>query len=541
MEWLNYLLKVTACTALFYAFYHFYLQRLTFFSVNRAYLLGTLVLSFVIPALQLEVASSAVRSSSPETLRTYTSSFTPAVNPGPVAQYSPVQADEEALAVDWQQVLWVSYWLIAAVMLSLFAYRALQLLRHTRNVNQKIGRLRVVYKEEGFTNCSFLNYVFLNRQELSDEEMAVILHHENVHISRYHSVDKLIVATCKALLWFNPMLYLYDKALTQVHEYEADQETSTAVGSTSYASLLLAIAVRNNNPALAHSFVQNPLKGRIKMLFTNPSKNTRKFMYLAALPIGLGLVWTFAVQVVYASLPVATQKQTESRTSAPKQTPPERTETALKPVGTEKANLPAAVPFKELEVKKPVELTDTLWMLDYRKINRNAEVYIDGKLYDIDILTKISPSCMVSSSYDGKYKITTKDNKIEYATKTDRENALTRDKARASAKPYIRYTQKGQSGKRYDYIEITTKGGSGGGVSVDRGKKLLLIYEGKQYSERQFKALTNDQLIDRSMSFGSFNEADAELTAKYGKGYGAKIEISKPEDVTPADTTSIIK
>lgn len=55
MEWLTYLLKVTACTALFFGFYLVVLRKLTFFKINRFYLLASLFLSFIIPALQLEV------------------------------------------------------------------------------------------------------------------------------------------------------------------------------------------------------------------------------------------------------------------------------------------------------------------------------------------------------------------------------------------------------------------------------------------------------------------------------------------------------
>jgi hypothetical protein len=530
MEWLSYLLKVSACTALFYAFYYFCLQRLTFFSVNRIYLLSTLIISFVIPALQLEVQRSAdERSQVREVTAVYTGTFPELPNSGAAIQSYAPQTEQGRLTIDWTQVLFVSYWLIAVSMLLIFAFQALQLLKHTRQVNQKIGRLRVVFKQDGFTNCSFLNYVFLNRKELSDEEMAVILHHENVHICRYHSVDKMIIAICKALLWFNPLIYLYDKALAQIHEYEADKETSAAIGSTSYASILLAMAVRKNNPSLTHSFVRNPLKGRIKMLFTNPSKKMKKLMYLAALPIGLILIWTFAVQVVYASFPATVPEQTLKPTQ-------------VKPVQGEKESR-RNIPFKELKTKKPTLLvlpSDTLWMVGSRDNNRYSEVIIDGKSYAVDILTRISPSCLKSIAYGGdKIDITTKNNKIEYATKIDRENAIARNKARASGKSYIRYAQKNQDGSRYDYIEIKTKGGAGGGVSLDKEKKLLLIYEGKQYSERKFKALTNDQLINRGMRFSSFDEPKEEINVKYGKGYGSMIEIFEPEETIPSDTISL--
>src|SRR5882757_3635379 len=50
-----YLLQVSGCMAIFYLFYYFLLNGLTFFTINRHYLLITLVLSFIIPAITISV------------------------------------------------------------------------------------------------------------------------------------------------------------------------------------------------------------------------------------------------------------------------------------------------------------------------------------------------------------------------------------------------------------------------------------------------------------------------------------------------------
>lgn len=46
MKAVIYLLQVFACSAIFYLFYFLLLRRLTFFTINRWYLLGILLLSF---------------------------------------------------------------------------------------------------------------------------------------------------------------------------------------------------------------------------------------------------------------------------------------------------------------------------------------------------------------------------------------------------------------------------------------------------------------------------------------------------------------
>src|ERR1700759_3060353 len=52
---ITYLLQVSGCMAIFYLFYYLLLNRLTFFTINRYYLLATLALSFIIPLLTIPV------------------------------------------------------------------------------------------------------------------------------------------------------------------------------------------------------------------------------------------------------------------------------------------------------------------------------------------------------------------------------------------------------------------------------------------------------------------------------------------------------
>ena len=51
---INYILQVVLFQALFLAVYDFFFQKETFFKWNRFYLLGTPLLSFIIPLLKLE-------------------------------------------------------------------------------------------------------------------------------------------------------------------------------------------------------------------------------------------------------------------------------------------------------------------------------------------------------------------------------------------------------------------------------------------------------------------------------------------------------
>ena len=291
MEWFSYLLKVSACLTLFFAFYLVFLRKLTFFKANRFYLLSALLLSFVIPALNVDIErvapQIAIEQVKPQQIQI-----------GHIMSQNTTQAVQESF--NWSFLLTIIYSLAVTSLLLLAAWRLFQLLKHTAGHTHRVNGLKLVPKSTGFTNCSFLNYVFIDQQNLSEQELTLLLRHEEVHAKQYHSLDKLVLTIIKAVLWFNPVIYFYDKALEQMHEYEADESTSADLGTQSYATLLLRLATQDHQMPMVHNFVKSPIKERIKMLYQSKSKNMKKMSYVLALPIATVLVWGFAVNVVYA-------------------------------------------------------------------------------------------------------------------------------------------------------------------------------------------------------------------------------------------------
>lgn len=298
MDLFNYLLKASACSVLFFAFYLLVLKKLTFFKLNRFYLLATLILSFLIPALNITVERQVAQAlpiaeevaTFDQTPQTQTEDITNTVTQ---LQTSPV-----APSFDWFSLLPYFYAGIVLILVGIGLWQLISLLWHVRSNQKTTYGLKLVVKRSGFTNCSFFNYVFVDQERLTEQELAVLLRHEQVHAQQYHSIDKIIMMFAKAVMWFNPVVYLWNKALEQVHEFEADEATSAHFGSKEYASLLLRLAVSKSNTPLIHNFVKSPIKERVKMLFNSKSKNMKKLMYMLVVPIVLGLIWGFTVKVV---------------------------------------------------------------------------------------------------------------------------------------------------------------------------------------------------------------------------------------------------
>lgn len=87
--------------------------------------------------------------------------------------------------------------------------------------------------------------VVLPEQTYTPEELALILRHELVHISRRDSASKFFLAFCTAMCWFNPLMWLAMERSAQDLELSCDETVLLEADDDTrrrYAGLLLATA-----------------------------------------------------------------------------------------------------------------------------------------------------------------------------------------------------------------------------------------------------------------------------------------------------------
>ena len=484
MELFSYLLKVSACSALFFAFYLLILRRLTFFKINRFYLLFSLLFSFIIPALQFSIKSESVPSNTVLTTRSLQTEVF-------YLNHVTVNSIQTSATGDfnWLSVLPFLYGSIVFGLFCLTGWRIIQLFKEVKSKSIKINGLTIVPKTKGFTNCSFFNYVFINENSLTEAELSVLLAHEEVHVRQYHSIDKLFMMGVKAVLWFNPIVYLYDKALEEVHEYEADEGASKNVGTERYANLLLMLAVNKSSNPLIHNFVKSPVKKRIKMLFNAKTKRMKKLAYLFIVPLGLCLVWSFTIKIVHAA-PISSTSSVFSTKSIA---------ATVIPIITQANDRNQTVTVKENRQLEAVD--DTLRLVGSNSLGKNPKVVIDGKLYKSDILTKLSPNSVRSTYTTGdSITIITRNNEIEYATPIEIENVKIKN-AIDKRSLYTRYTQWDQDGEASERITTHQPHGTTT-YKIAKGTRVAIFIYGKMYTEDEAKMLKPDLLANHNgMSF----------------------------------------
>ena len=272
--------KVAIALLIFYLFYRFLLKKETFHRFNRVVLVGTAVLSFLLPLCVITL-------------------------------HRPVESEVMVmeLTAEMQEVApvvgkTITSWPILLVTILFWAGAAFMLVRmivSMLSISKIIRQGELVRKEDGckiivtyrsIDPFSWMRYIVLSRQDWESNH-APILAHEKAHIDYGHSVDLFLVDVMSAFQWFNPAMWMLRADLQELHEYEADDAVlRNGTNIKDYQYLLIRKAVSKSGYSVANSFNHSILKSRITMMSKSKSPLRRGLRVLYLLPLvclGIGL------------------------------------------------------------------------------------------------------------------------------------------------------------------------------------------------------------------------------------------------------------
>ncbi len=283
-----YLLQVVAASGLLYGYYHFALRNKRFHRYNRFYLLMALLISTLIPFLNIPVYFSAQESESSVMLQTLQ------------VFSSPTYFDEEAVSkpATWftfQNVVYLFYSIILAFFLIRILFSLTKIGTLIReNTSERLDKIRFINTDEPGTPFSFFRWLFWNRKiELHSEKGEQIFRHELFHIQQKHSWDIIFVELLTAIFWINPFSHLIKKELKAIHEFLADEFAIKDNNNWQYAELLLMQALNTNNH-LVNPFFHNQIKRRIAMITTSTKPNYQYLRKLMVFPVAALIIFLFA-------------------------------------------------------------------------------------------------------------------------------------------------------------------------------------------------------------------------------------------------------
>ncbi|WP_396635805.1 TonB family protein [Maribacter sp. R77961] len=276
---LPYILECIAFQLVFLIIYDFFLKRETFFQWNRAYLIGTYSLSLILPWIKIDAFRTAV----PETFNGY-SELLWNLDQKPVLLNAEVS---HGFSLSWQEWIFVSGVLLASVWFILKIYRLYRLKRN--GTIQYFKDFTQILVPESYVAFSFFKSIFLGDQ-LAKKEYDAIISHEMVHIKQRHSLDLLFFELMRIMGWFNPLVYVYQNRIAELHEFIADSKVPKTERAAHYELLLLQVFETQNISFVNQFFKSSLIKKRIVMLQKSKSKKVWQLKYLLLVPVLLGML-----------------------------------------------------------------------------------------------------------------------------------------------------------------------------------------------------------------------------------------------------------
>ncbi len=531
MELLHYLLKSGLVLGLFLTIYGLFLKKETHFQWHRIFLNTGIILSFGLPLLiltQVIYISIPVREQ-----------VIPLVNQALTTHTN---------TINWSFYIGILYFLGVVIMTLRFLHQCNSLYKIiSKSSVSKLENQQYLDTSIKCTPFSFFNYIIINKKLHTAEEIRMILTHENVHSSQYHSLDILLSNLLLIIQWWNPMAWFYKKYMEENIEYIADTETIKEISCPkAYQYALVKNIVSNIQPALATHFYQSLIKKRIIMLNKPTSNNISRWKTILVLPLIALFFWTFNMEAQfkfeqidkeathYIVSPKTPKMEWNSMEKYANSNPFKLTDTQQN--SKEEATLKTITNSNDSNTEKPAlktqgkELPVTPVFTKYSAVIQTQDSLIkikipkvlyvlNGKKVSSKIIEAIDPDKIKSinilkrSNATEKYGIKATNGAIEIYTKST--NIITA--TRKNTKPSFTLSN----------IETPKKGNS---------KTPLYILEGKEITAAQLKDIKPEQIKAINVL------KNKQAIAKYGrKGTNGVLEITlKPSATnTPKNTRNI--
>lgn len=274
------IIQILVFQLLFLVVYDLFLDKETFFNLNRIYLLLTPLLSVGLPFVSLGFVQQNIPQEYIVQL--------PAILINETIEGS---GSNSIFALFTLKNLWIAGAFISAL---IFCFKISKLLKlkssaATRDFQGKT--LRILPKTD--SAFSFFDTIYLG-ENISEENRNEIIAHERVHIQQKHSLDLLYFELLRIVFWFNPLVYLFQNRITTLHEYIADAEIIRTQSKKQYYQNLLSEVFQTERISFVNTFFTRSLiKKRIIMLQKSKSQKINLMKYLMLLPIlGAMVIYT---------------------------------------------------------------------------------------------------------------------------------------------------------------------------------------------------------------------------------------------------------
>ncbi|WP_430813094.1 TonB family protein [Carboxylicivirga sp. RSCT41] len=241
-----------------------------FFNRNRAWLLATLIVPWIVPvfAMPLWLKSLLFK---PEV----------ATNPLVLTMDVPLTYGEAIVVpepIDWMQIGLILYAVVSLLLTVRLIWGYVYIHRlNKRGKHQRYKGFNVVLLQRKDVNpFSFFRTIYLPEHLERDINRQMILEHERKHCAQLHSIDISLAEWLLIIQWWNPFVWWLRKLIAQNHEYCVDNAmVRTTDEPRDYQYSLLQLLHSNKRLQLVNNFNQSLTKKRLVMM---NKKHTNKIL-----------------------------------------------------------------------------------------------------------------------------------------------------------------------------------------------------------------------------------------------------------------------
>lgn len=266
--------------SMFYLLYWLIFSRLTFHSLNRLYLLFSLLFSLVCPIIPtsgsfiqtLKVAEIWSIINKSESI--YFADFV-SVSLKPIIEQS---------ATNWIAIVYV---LVLGFLFIRFIGQMWYMVRFCILHGVFFNGNRLFYlRDANIRPFSFFRWIFIPEILRYTYEGDVIIKHEEVHCKQGHTFDLIAMELYCIVFWFNPLVFHSRRSFRMLHEYLADEKAAKSCKSmVEYLQLIVSSTEMQCVGRFSHSFNSILIKKRINMITKNKSIVKAKYAYFLSIPI----------------------------------------------------------------------------------------------------------------------------------------------------------------------------------------------------------------------------------------------------------------
>ncbi|WP_183558828.1 M56 family metallopeptidase [Mucilaginibacter sp. SP1R1] len=285
-----FLLKVNMALIIFCLGYYLVLRRITFYTLNRIYLVTAIIFSTIYPLINLD---SFVQKHNIPVQQIIVDWKTPAKNfVNPLVQQSTYW--HWATLLFWTGVVMFTMRLLMQL-LSLY-----KLYKNSKPGNIQDHEVRLV--KANISPFSFWQSIYVNPDTLNPDDLKNVLKHEQVHVQDWHTLDILLTEISAVFYWFNPGIWLIKRAVRENIEFITDRKIlQKGTDSKAYQYSLLNVSLSATTAAsIANNFNFSTLKKRITMMNAKRSSNVNLTRYAFLVPAVI--ICLFAVSLSKAEL-----------------------------------------------------------------------------------------------------------------------------------------------------------------------------------------------------------------------------------------------